>query len=188
MRDSNAHLDGVQVEYNEKFPNGLMYPADPQGQPSEVYNCRCTLIADVLGMRGKRTSNTVESYEKWINEKNEISALYPKNNNLKESTFISRYKNKTGKMTAKEYLDYKRELEYAEKLKTVEVDYKECAKVRHELNNNLSDEDRKHGVIVKYIDNYRYTVINYGFDSYRIVGKSMINSVYKVWKNGKRNK
>ena len=69
MRDSNAHLDGVQVEYNEKFPNGLMYPADPQGQPSEVYNCRCTLIADVLGMRGKRTSNTVESYEKWLKKK-----------------------------------------------------------------------------------------------------------------------
>lgn len=188
MRDSHAHLDGVQVEYNEKFPNGLMYPADPQGQPSEVYNCRCTLIADVLGMRGKRTNNTVESYEKWINEKNEISSLYPKNNNLKESTFISRYKNKTGKMTAEEYLDYKRELEYAEKLKTVEVDYNERERVRHELNNNLTDEDRKHGVIVKYIDNYRYTVINYGFDSYRIVGKNMINSVYKVWKNGKRNK
>lgn len=85
MRDSHAHLDGVQVEYNEKFPNGLMYPADPQGAPSEVYNCRCTLIADVLGMRGKRTSNTVESYEKWLNNK--------KISNLKKSSgFVSNFR------------------------------------------------------------------------------------------------
>ncbi len=69
VRDSHAHLDGIQVEYNEKFPNGLMYPADPQGAPAEVYNCRCTLIADVLGMRGKRTSNTVESYQQWMKRK-----------------------------------------------------------------------------------------------------------------------
>ena len=85
MRDSNAHLDGVQVEYNEKFPNGLMYPADPQGQPSEVYNCRCTLIADVLGMRGKRTSNTVGSYENWLSNK--------KISNLKRSSgFVSDFR------------------------------------------------------------------------------------------------
>lgn len=69
VRDSHAHLDGVKVEYNKKFPNGLMYPADPSGRPEEVYNCRCTLIADVLGIRGKRTENTVESYQSWLNRK-----------------------------------------------------------------------------------------------------------------------
>lgn len=69
VRDSHAHLDGVRVEYDEKFPNGLMYPGDPQGHPGEVYNCRCTLIADVNGMRGKRTDNTVKSYEKWLASK-----------------------------------------------------------------------------------------------------------------------
>lgn len=78
MRDSHAHLDGIQVEYNEKFPNGLMYPADPQGAPSEVYNCRCTLIADVLGMRGKRTSNTFESYTQWLEKKADESDLSDK--------------------------------------------------------------------------------------------------------------
>lgn len=69
VRDSHAHLDGVKVEYNKKFPNGLMYPADPSGRPEEVYNCRCTLIADVLGIRGKRTENTFESYQSWLNRK-----------------------------------------------------------------------------------------------------------------------
>ena len=70
VRDSHAHLDGVRVEYDEKFPNGLMYPGDPQGHPGEVYNCRCTLIADVNGMRGQRTDNTVKSYNFWSAKKN----------------------------------------------------------------------------------------------------------------------
>ncbi len=55
-----------------------MYPADPQGAPSEVYNCRCTLIADVLGMRGKRTSNTFESYTQWLEKKADESDLSDK--------------------------------------------------------------------------------------------------------------
>lgn len=38
-RDSHKHLDGVIVKYNEPFPNGLMYPGDPDGEPAEVYNC-----------------------------------------------------------------------------------------------------------------------------------------------------
>lgn len=90
MRDSHAHLDGIQVEYNEKFPNGLMYPADPQGAPSEVYNCRCTLIADVLGMRGKRTSNTVESYEKWLKSKEGLSAGQGKHSSTGQSVYLGK--------------------------------------------------------------------------------------------------
>lgn len=78
VRDSHAHLDGVRVEYDEKFPNGLMYPGDPQGHPGEVYNCRCTLIANVNGMRGKRTNNTVDSYNRWLENKADESDLSDK--------------------------------------------------------------------------------------------------------------
>jgi SPP1 gp7 family putative phage head morphogenesis protein len=46
-RDSHRELDGESVPTNEKFSNGLMYPADPSGDPSEVYNCRCTMVGDV---------------------------------------------------------------------------------------------------------------------------------------------
>ena len=42
-RDSHMELDGEEVEVDEEFSNGLMYPGDPSGDPSEVYNCRCTL-------------------------------------------------------------------------------------------------------------------------------------------------
>lgn len=46
-RESHADIDGEVVEVDERFSNGLMYPADPDGDPAEVYNCRCTMIAIV---------------------------------------------------------------------------------------------------------------------------------------------
>lgn len=50
-RHSHAALDGVIVDQDKKFDNGLMYPGDPSGRPEEVYNCRCTLIAKVNGFK-----------------------------------------------------------------------------------------------------------------------------------------
>lgn len=42
-RLSHRILDGEVVEMDKPFSNDLMYPADPDGEPKEVYNCRCTL-------------------------------------------------------------------------------------------------------------------------------------------------
>lgn len=42
-RESHADLHGVRVPFDEAFPNGLMYPGDPNGAPAEVYNCRCAM-------------------------------------------------------------------------------------------------------------------------------------------------
>lgn len=50
-RPSHAALDGDFVGINEEFANGLKYPGDPDGEPGEVYNCRCSLIYDVVGFR-----------------------------------------------------------------------------------------------------------------------------------------
>lgn len=44
-RDSHVELDGERVAVGEEFSNGCRYPGDPAGDPSEVYNCRCTLVA-----------------------------------------------------------------------------------------------------------------------------------------------
>lgn len=43
-RDSHAQVDGEIRELDEKFSNGLMYPADPSGGAAEVVNCRCALL------------------------------------------------------------------------------------------------------------------------------------------------
>ena len=49
-RHTHRVMDGEVVGYEEKFSNGLMYPGDPSGKASEVYNCRCTTIARVKGV------------------------------------------------------------------------------------------------------------------------------------------
>lgn len=52
-RLSHALLDGETVGLDEKFSNGLQYPADPSGPPEEVYNCRCSLVRKLVGFKGK---------------------------------------------------------------------------------------------------------------------------------------
>lgn len=42
-RDSHREINGEVAEVKDTFSNGLMYPGDPNGNPAEVYNCRCTL-------------------------------------------------------------------------------------------------------------------------------------------------
>lgn len=52
VRHTHAVLgDGKTIPYDEPFDNGLMYPGDPNGDPSEVYNCRCTMVAKVIGFK-----------------------------------------------------------------------------------------------------------------------------------------
>ena len=69
-RASHAHLDG-EVREDEYFSNGLMYPADPNGDHSEVYNCRCTIICKVMkheyDMSGRASKLGNTSYEEWKN-------------------------------------------------------------------------------------------------------------------------
>ena len=50
-RHSHILLDGDIVDQNKEFDNGLMFPGDPNGEPSEVYNCRCSMTAVVKGFR-----------------------------------------------------------------------------------------------------------------------------------------
>jgi len=43
VRHSHEMLDGTIVGWNEKFPNGLSRPLDPEGPAEEVINCRCIM-------------------------------------------------------------------------------------------------------------------------------------------------
>ena len=53
-RESHLHINGETIKTTDEFSNGLQYPGDPNGDPSEVYNCRCTLITNVLGLKGQK--------------------------------------------------------------------------------------------------------------------------------------
>lgn len=75
-RDSHVAMDGETVDVGKRFSNGLRYPADPTGRPEEVWNCRCTLVAQLKGFEtdasdlGLRRSEKLKgmSYEEWKGE------------------------------------------------------------------------------------------------------------------------
>lgn len=48
----------------------------------------------------------------------------------------------------------------------------------HELNTNLTKEQKKEKIFSKNIGNYQYKVENNGFNEYRIIGKQNINEFY----------
>ena len=69
-------LDGVSVENDKPFENDygkIMFPGDPSAHPANIYNCRCTLIADIAGFKDDpsdlslRNTNKLGdmSYEEW---------------------------------------------------------------------------------------------------------------------------
>lgn len=47
-RASHAMLNHQVEMLEDKFANGLMYPCDMSGPASEVVNCRCSLVSDLL--------------------------------------------------------------------------------------------------------------------------------------------
>ena len=62
--------------------------------------------------------------------------------------------------------------------KALKLPKKEYSKVMHELNTNLSKKQRKQRTITKAIGDYRYTVINKGFNNYIIIGKQDIDKMF----------
>ena len=53
-RHWHSNLNGVTVELEDDFINEygkLQYPADPNGDPANVYNCRCTMVSEIIGFR-----------------------------------------------------------------------------------------------------------------------------------------
>lgn len=62
-RESHAAIDGEIVDIDKEFSNGLMYPADPDGEPAEVYNCRCTMVADLEGVPKEPPAQTFDEWQ-----------------------------------------------------------------------------------------------------------------------------
>ena len=47
-RNMHAIIDWETRQIDKIFSNGCKFPGDPNGKPEETYNCRCTLIADLI--------------------------------------------------------------------------------------------------------------------------------------------
>ncbi|MGN0683747.1 MAG: phage minor head protein, partial [Oscillospiraceae bacterium] len=55
VRDWHAELDGQIVDIDKPFENSIgeiMYPGDPAADGANIYNCRCTMVGEVLGFKG----------------------------------------------------------------------------------------------------------------------------------------
>ena len=103
-RHAHRQLDGVTVPVNEPFENEegeIMYPGDPDAEPGNVYNCRCTLIASVKGHEAdtinSRNYNKFEDmdYEEWLeghSESQKITAQEEMGQAIRQS-YIEEYKN-----------------------------------------------------------------------------------------------
>lgn len=67
-RHSHRQLDGEKIKVGGTFSNGCKFPGDPDGAPSEVQNCRCTLVAALKGIdntHNERMTSMMTSYEDW---------------------------------------------------------------------------------------------------------------------------
>lgn len=75
-RHEHRQLHGQRVKVGEPFEvDGykLRYPGDPEGEAYLVYNCRCTVIAQVKGYEIDRVESSPKmggmSFEEWLNAK-----------------------------------------------------------------------------------------------------------------------
>ena len=75
-RDSHREIDGETIKVGGIFSNGCRYPGDPQGPGAEVYNCRCTLVAQLKGFETDHKDMSLRNtrklgdmtYEEWKNQ------------------------------------------------------------------------------------------------------------------------
>ena len=70
MRTRHAHalLDGQLADQDKLFKSELgdiMFPGDPNAHPSNVYNCRCTTAAKIMGFRKKNSGEGLTSKSKY---------------------------------------------------------------------------------------------------------------------------
>lgn len=84
--------------------------------------------------------------------------------------FLRNVHSKWGQMTAKEYYDYKRELDAYKDFEQIIIPKKEYAMIMRVFNSpDITEEERKHALITRAIRNKYYTVVNYGYDNYKLI-------------------
>ena len=75
-RAEHRHLDGMVVANDDVFKTDgfeIAFPGDPNAEPEMFYNCRCTLVAEIVGYDYKDERNDSKlgdmDYEEWKHAK-----------------------------------------------------------------------------------------------------------------------
>lgn len=109
-RHWHRELDGVSVPNDKPFNSEfgkIMYPGDPSADPANIYNCRCTLVANIKGFESDlsdlslRNTNKLGdmTYEEWKNEHKSYSDPITKQDEIEEimkRTYGAEYKRLRG--------------------------------------------------------------------------------------------
>lgn len=200
-RHSHRWLDGEIRPVGEQFSNGLEYPADPHGDASEIYNCRCSLRGVVKGLERRAVQyrdDKIEgmTYDEWRNAKatsKKITAPDEKTKSAKQG-YVNEYKNGIIDTDTRRERDpfkdahsrfaelspeeFERANRLWKELPEISMDKEEKAMVFSNFNENLSNEQRSRALVSMPIRDYRYYAVNKGFNDYKVYGKEAIDITY----------
>lgn len=150
----------------------------PDDVPKDVYrrhqNCRCQVLYDPKDGR-KQVQNVYSKQWKIQRDDDKIEQRKTIGTSLHRHSATEMYL-KTGSMSAKEYAEFKTELNDIKNRQQIILPKTEYAQVMSELNTHMTEEDRKHAIVTKAIGNYYYTIVNKGYDDYTIIAKKPIVS------------
>lgn len=109
-RHSHRLLHGeIKDKKTGLYSNGLRYPSDPDGDPAEVYNCRCSEIATVKGFPIDIPKYSPKmgdmTFEEWLGEHDEKPASAKEQTSNKFGEMISKYTPVSTREEAEAYAD-----------------------------------------------------------------------------------
>lgn len=117
-RTSHRKQDNMVVPVGEKFPNGLTRPGDPNGHPSEVYGCRCTLVAvfadQDLSKIDRHSRLGDMSYEEWKNAKGDEPIFRKARNVNRDMRMHEEYRRLLGNKIPKKFADFQ-DMKYSDR-------------------------------------------------------------------------
>jgi len=143
-------------------------------------SCRCSTAAHVDEEKYNEWLDGYKkhglSYEKWLDNHEKKKYRQYSTEARKEQQKDPLGRNVYYKTGGQNLFDYAREKsKNPDAFPTIEInDPQEWAILRAALNSHLTKADRKRKVITKSVGDYVYTVQNYGYDDYRVIGKDLI--------------
>ena len=140
-RDSHRELDGTSIDIHGKFSNGLEFPGDPSGEPSEVYNCRCKIteiFEDQDFSKFERNSKLGDmSYEEWKAAHGNEPEFRAARNVERDKNMWKEYKDLLKKQVPAKFQDFQKlKYENPEEWKKMISDARKARKKRRESDDN----------------------------------------------------
>ncbi|HCJ90734.1 MAG TPA: hypothetical protein DHV71_02450 [Acidaminococcaceae bacterium] len=142
----------------EKNPNRINLPMQEEKQPSNPFQA----------MKGKEPEPK-RTTDEWDGSKHprggysENRGWFSKTGGNKNSLQVPK---SNGNVEAKRNINHSR--------RQIKLSKREYAKVVSELNTNLTEEEREKPIIQRAIGNYLYTIQNYEFGNYGIIGRKKL--------------